>query len=67
MSDTNKLISHKLMSYNLRSQTDFIRSDATTSQYGLNSIRCFALKVWQMIPLQIKNSVSIESFKEKIK
>ena len=67
MSDNNKLISHKLKSYNLRSQTDFIRSDVTTSQYGLNSIRCFALKVWQMIPLQIKNSVSIESFKEKIK
>ena len=51
MSDNNKLISHKLMSYNLRSQTDFIRSDANTSQYGLNSMRCLALKEWQMIPL----------------
>ena len=33
------------ISYNLRSQTDFIRSNASTSQYGLNSIRCFASKV----------------------
>ena len=51
------------VSYNLRSQADFIH--ASTSQYGLNSMRCFASKVWQMIPLEIKNSVSIESFKEK--
>ena len=55
------------ISYNLRSQTDFIRSNASTSQYGLNSMRCFASKVWQMIPVEIKNSVSIESFKEKIR
>ena len=54
------------ISYNLRSQTDFIRSNASTNQYGLNSMRCFASKVWQMIPVEIKNSVSIESFKKKI-
>ena len=55
------------ISYNLRSQTDFIRSNASTNQYELNSVRCFASKVWQMIPLEIQNSVSIESFKEKIR
>ena len=33
------------ISYNLRSQTDFIRRNASTSQYGLNSIRRFASKV----------------------
>ena len=54
------------ISYNLRSQTDFIRSNVSTNQYGLNSMRCFASKVWQMIPMEIKNSVSIVSFKEKI-
>ena len=55
------------VSYNLRSQTDFIRNNANTSRYGLNSMRCFASKLWQMIPLEIKNSVFIESFKVKIK
>ena len=55
------------ISYNLRSQTYFIRSNASTSQYGLNSVRCFPSKGWQIIPLEIKNSVSIESFKEKSK
>ena len=29
------------ISYNLRSQTDFIRSNASTSQYGLNSYKMF--------------------------
>ena len=60
-------LSNSLFVTYLRSQTDFIRSNASTSQYGLNSMRCFASKVWQMIPLEIKNSVSIESFKEKIR
>ena len=55
------------ISYNLRSQTDFIRSNASTNQYGLNSMRCFTSKVCQMIPIEIKNSVSIESFKGKIR
>ena len=68
---SNSLLSHILqtrsISYNLRSQADFIRNNASTSQYGLNSMRCFASKVWQMIPLEIKNSVYVESFKEKIR
>ena len=62
-----KIFQIRLISYNLRSQTYFIRRNASTSQYGLNSMRCFASKVWQMIPLEIKNSVSTESFKEKIR
>ena len=55
------------ISYNLRSQTDFIRGNASTSQHALDSIRCFASKVWQMIPLEIQNAVSIEIFKEKFR
>ena len=43
----------QLISYNLRSHTDFIRSNASTSQYGLNSMICLASKVWQMIPMEI--------------
>ena len=35
------------ISYNLRSQTDFIRCNASTSQYGLNSMRYFA-KFYEM-------------------
>ena len=39
------------ISCNLRKQTDFIRNNASTTQYGLNSMRCFGSKVWQMNPL----------------
>ena len=53
------------ISYNLRSQTDFIRSSASTSQYGLNSMRCFASKVWQMIPMEIKNQFLLKVSKKK--
>ena len=63
----SKVFPARSISYNLRSQTDFIRSNASTSQYGLNSMRCFASKVWQMTPMEIKNSISIECFKEKIR
>ena len=55
------------ISYNLRSQKDFIRNNASASQNWLNSMRYFASKVWQVIPLGIKNSVSIEISKEKIR
>ena len=40
------------ISYNLRSQTNFIRSNASTRQYGLNSMRSFVSKMWQLIPLE---------------
>ena len=36
--------------YNLRSQSLFLRSSANTSQYGLNSLRVFRSKVWNMVP-----------------
>ena len=61
------IITNLINKFNLRSQTDFIRSNASTSQYGLNSMRCFTSKVWQMILLEIKDPVSIESFKEKVR
>ena len=41
----SNIFSTRSISYNLRSQTDFIRSNASTSQHGLNSMRCFASKV----------------------
>ena len=57
----------RLISSNLRSQTDFIKSNTTTSLYGLNSMRSFVSKVRWMIPLENRNSVPIKIFKEKIR
>ena len=40
--------------YNLRSQIDFSVSSVTTTHFGLNSLRYFASKVWNMVPLNFK-------------
>ena len=56
----------RVLNYNLRSQTDFFRNTVNTTKFGLNSFRYFASKVWSMIPIEIKNSSSVEMFKNKI-
>ena len=55
------------INYNLRSQTDFASICVNTKKFGLNSLRYFASKVWRMVPLEIKNSGSVEIFKTKIR
>ena len=67
---SNTIVSHiypiRVLSYNLRSQTDFLRNTVNTTKFGLNSLRHFASKVWSMIPIEIKNSSTVEIFKTKI-
>ena len=53
--------------YNLRSQTDFVRGCVKTRRYGLNSLSYFALKVWDIIPLEIKNISSLQKFQTEIR
>ena len=53
--------------YNLRSQTDFVRGCVNTRRYGLNSLSYFAPKVWHMIHLEIKNINSLQKFKTEIR
>ena len=55
-----------LLNYNLRSQTDFIRNTVNTIKFGLNTSRHFASKVWSMLPIEMKNSLTVEIFKSKI-
>ena len=53
--------------YNLRSQTDFSVSSVNTTHFGLNSLRYFASKVWNIIPLELKNLNGVEIFKSEIR
>ena len=55
------------INYNLRSQTDSASICVNTKKFGLNSLRYFASKVWNMVPLEIKNFGSIKIFKTKIR
>ena len=53
--------------YNLRSQTDFSVNSVNTTHFGVNSLRYFASKVWNMVTLELKNLNDIESFKSEIR
>ena len=52
--------------YNLRSQIDFSLG-AVYTDYGLRSLRCFAPKIWNMIPADIRNVNNLSDFTLKIK
>ena len=56
----------KLIKYNLRTQSDFFRNSVNRSKYGLNSIRFLAAKVWQMVPMEIKNLKNLKILKTKL-
>ena len=53
--------------YNLRSQTDLGGYCVNTNRFGLYSLKFFAAKVWDSVPLEIKNSDSVEVFKQNLK
>ena len=57
----------RTLTYNLRSQTDFVRGCVKTRRYDLNSLSYFALKVWDIIPLEIKNISSLQKFQTEIR
>ena len=53
--------------YNLRSQTDFKQGSVNMVNYGLKSLRYLAPKIWDIIPLEIRNSGSLTEFITNIK
>ena len=56
----------RVLNNNLISQRDFFRNIVNSTNFGLNSLRYFASKVWSMIPIEIKNSSTAEISKSKI-
>ena len=63
----SNIFKKRTLTYNLRSQTDFVRDCVNTRHYGLNSLSYFAPKVWDMITLKIKNINSLQKFKTEIR
>ena len=53
--------------YNLRSQIDFVLPGVNVTYFGLHSLRYFSSKIWNVIPNEIKNSLSLVEFKIKIR
>ena len=56
------------VSSNTRSKSIFYNpSNPKTVYHGLETLRCLGPKVWDMVPIHIKNSKSLSAFKTKIK
>ena len=57
----------RLTKYNLQFQSDVVRNCVNSNKYDLSSTRFFASKVWQIVPMKMKNLKSLEDFKNKIR
>ena len=53
--------------YMLRFQTDFIFPGVSTTYFGSHLLRYFSSKIWNVIPDEIKNYLSLDEFKIKIR
>ena len=52
--------------YNIRPQSDFTLGAVSTTNYGLQPLRYFAQKIWNMISVDIKNVNTLSDFTLKI-
>ena len=57
----------RLTKCNLQFQSDVVRNCVNSNKYDLSSTRFFASRVWQMVPMKMKNLKSLEDFKNKIR
>ena len=56
------------VSANTRSKSTFYNSaNPKTTKYGLETLRSFGPKVWEMIPIELKNIESLPVFKMEIR
>ena len=56
-----------IQQYYLRSQTDFQLGLAKTVNYRLRTLRYLDPQIWNIVPLEVKNSDTFEQLKTKIK
>ena len=60
-------LSNQVLSELFNSQTDFESGLIYTTAYGLRSLKYFAPKIWNIVPIDIRNSDSLSEFTTKIK
>ena len=53
--------------YNLRNQQEFTIRPIKTVHYGLNSLAYVGLRIWELLPNNLKRLESVEAFKSKSK
>ena len=55
------------VTYNLRINSDFVIPRVNTVFWGTETLRVIGPKIWDLLPLDIKMSPTLDSFKLKIK
>ena len=63
----HNILKTRTLTYNLRSQTNFVRDCVNTRRCGLNSRSYFAPKISDMVPSEIKNVNCLQKFKTEIR
>ena len=53
--------------YNMRRNTMFQCTSIRTQKYGLSSLSYLGPQIWNLVPRDIKNSISLDDFRNKIK
>ena len=51
----------------MRSSSDFLRPRINSVHFGEDSLQYFGSVIWDKIPIEIRNSVSLNVFKSKIR
>ena len=63
----SELFNLRNINYDFCSQTDFELGTIYTTAYGVRSLKYFAPKIWNIVPIDIRNSDSLSEFTTKIK
>ena len=53
--------------YKLRNEVILASNLPRSTNYGVNSVYHLALKIWELIPNELRNCITLNLFKEKIK
>ena len=61
----SELFNLRNINYDFRSQTDFELGSIYTTAYGLRSLKHFTPKIWNIVPIDIRNSDSLSEFTTK--
>ena len=61
-----QVFEEKDLPYNFR-ESSLTLPKAKTTLYGIDTVRYIGKKLWQVLPIEIKESQSLEIFKQKIK
>ena len=66
-SSMSELFNLRNINYDFHSQTDFELRPIYTTAYGLRPLKYFAPKIWNIVPIDSRNSDSLSEFTTEIK